>query len=93
MRPDVNKLWNPSGLAYGNARTLAKLYGLLANGGSYQGKSLMSPSTIAQLTRIIKGGIDKSIKLERHYGFGFCILQSPKVLTISRLNDINIKLE
>ena len=79
MRPDVNKLWNPSAYSHGNGRELAKLFGILANGGSFNGKQIMSPATIKLQTEKIKSGKDECLKIDITYGRGYTIMESPKV--------------
>ena len=75
----MNRLWNPSGFAYGNARSLAKLFGIAANGGSFQGKTLMSSSMVNRQVEEVKSGYDKCLKANITYGRGYNIFQSPKV--------------
>ncbi|KAL3870979.1 hypothetical protein ACJMK2_039004 [Sinanodonta woodiana] len=48
--PDVREVTVSSYSGTGSARGLAKLYGILANGGSTDGKQLLSKSTIEQLS-------------------------------------------
>ena len=43
---------------YGTARDLAKLYGILANGGTYKGKSYLSPETTRLLTEVLADGTE-----------------------------------
>ena len=78
-RPDVNQIWNPSAFGHTNGRALAKLFGILANGGSYGGKELMSQQTIVGQTKIVKSGYDKATKTDISYGRGYTIFMSPKV--------------
>ena len=79
IRPDVNKLWNPSAFGYGNGRALAKLFGILANGGSFKGKNLMSPATVELQTQEVKSGRDRCLRIPVAYGRGYTIMTSPKV--------------
>ena len=79
MRPDVNQLWNASAFGYGNAHGLAKIYGILANGGSSNGKKLLSPETIELLSKKVKSGKDKVLGLRSSYGRGVFIMRSPQV--------------
>ena len=79
MRPDVTKLWNPSVFGHGNAHALAKLYGILANGGSSNGKRLMSPATVESQLQVIISGKCKILRLDTDFGRGYTIMQSPKV--------------
>ena len=80
MRPDVNKLWNPSIFGHGNSQALAKLFGILANGGSFEGKNLMSPATVELQTHKMKSGRDRILRVPITYGRGYTIMTSPKVM-------------
>ena len=79
VRPDVNKIRNPSIMSTGNAHAVAKLYGILANGGSLGDKKLMSPSTVELQAQPIKSGKDKCISIPAIYGRGYNIHTTPKV--------------
>ena len=66
---------------YGTARDLAKLVGILANGGTHNGKSYISARTVKLLTEILTdGGTDKVIKTDKlQYGRGTTPLKTPLV--------------
>lgn len=69
--------WQKAGLPAGgvsaNARSLARLFALLANGGSLDGTRLLSPATIAAATRERVSGIDQCIGNDRRYGAGYAL--------------------
>lgn len=69
--------WQKAGLPAGgisaNARGLARLFALLANGGSLDGTRLLSPATIAAATRERVSGIDQCIGNDRRYGAGYAL--------------------
>lgn len=50
--PEVLDLEMPSGFGRGNARAVAKLFSILATGGSLNGRVLLSPATIRQMTAL-----------------------------------------
>lgn len=69
--------WQKAGLPAGgisaNARSLARLFALLANGGSLAGTRLLSPATMAAATRERVSGIDQCIGNDRRYGAGYAL--------------------
>ena len=58
----------------GSASSLAKFYGMLANGGEMEGRDYFKPGTIAQMTTTQASGID-------------CILQIPTALSAGFMKD------
>ena len=81
---DMNNPWVrqvPCGSysGYGTARDLAKLMGILANGGSYNGRSYMSPETIRLLTEVLTDKTDQVVPWPMVYGRGTTPLLSPLV--------------
>lgn len=69
--------WQKAGLPAGgisaNARSLARLFALLANGGSLDGTRLLSAATMAAATRERVAGIDQCIGNDRRYGAGYAL--------------------
>ncbi|PIK44600.1 putative beta-lactamase domain-containing protein 2 [Apostichopus japonicus] len=53
--PELRKLEFPSGNGIGSARAIAKLYGILANGGKLGNKTLLSPEFIDELAHDKRG--------------------------------------
>ncbi len=51
--PYIRRIPCGSFSGYGTARDLAKLMGILANGGSHNGKSYLSPRTVKLLTEVL----------------------------------------
>ena len=65
---------------YGTARDLAKLMGILANGGSYNGKSYMSPETTRLLTEVLTEGAEYVMGMpDLQFGRGVSPFPSPLV--------------
>ncbi|CAL1540224.1 unnamed protein product [Lymnaea stagnalis] len=56
--PDFMCLPNPSSHGVGSALGVAKLAGILANGGKHEGKTLLLPESIARLQEPMSHGID-----------------------------------
>ena len=64
-------------------RDLAKLMGILANGGSYNGKSYMSPETIRLLTEVLTEGAEYVMGMpDLQFGRGVSPFPSPLVSPI-----------
>ena len=64
---------------YGTARDLAKLMGILANGGSHKGRSYMSPETTRLLTEVLTERVDDIVAVQFPYGRGTTPFKSPLV--------------
>jgi len=48
----------PSAIGFGNAQSISKLIGIIANGGSYENKQLLSKSTINEMAKPLQKGYD-----------------------------------
>ncbi|XP_014668591.1 PREDICTED: beta-lactamase domain-containing protein 2-like isoform X1 [Priapulus caudatus] len=59
--PDYREVEFPAANGVGTATALAKLYGILANGGSHEGHVLLSPETLATVQRQVTSGEDKVV--------------------------------
>ena len=64
---------------YGTARDLAKLMGILTNGGSYNGTTLMSQDTTALLTDVLTEGDELVMGRTTQFGRGVTPIKSPLV--------------
>lgn len=60
-----------------NARSLAKFYGILANGGSLQEKQLLSREALARCSEEYSEGFDQVLRLNTRFSLGF-MLSQPK---------------
>ncbi|XP_069121987.1 beta-lactamase domain-containing protein 2-like [Argopecten irradians] len=70
--PEVRQVPLVSSMGHGNARSLAKLYGILANGGQADGKSMMSQEMIQILNKPVVS--KKSLDLHRPSTFGLGVM-------------------
>ena len=61
--------------AHGNARSLARLYGALAHGGSAGGATLLAESTIGLAREEQSRGVDRVLSLPMRLGLGFWLSQ------------------
>lgn len=70
-----HRSWRAAGLASAggsaNARSLARFYAVLANGGAYDGRQLLARETIAAATRERIAGIDQVVGMYDRYAAGF----------------------
>lgn len=55
----------------GSASSLAKFYGMLANGGMLEGRRYFSPETIALMTTTLTAGIDRILQIPTAFSAGF----------------------
>ena len=55
----------------GSASSLAKFYGMLANGGEIEGRSYFKPQTISLMTTTLASGIDRILQIPTAFSAGF----------------------
>jgi CubicO group peptidase (beta-lactamase class C family) len=55
----------------GSASSLAKFYGMLANGGELEGKRYFARETIAQMTTTLSAGLDRILQIPTAFSAGF----------------------
>ncbi|XP_071948023.1 beta-lactamase domain-containing protein 2-like [Antedon mediterranea] len=67
----------PSAFGVATAEGLAKLYGILANGGELNGKRIMSEKSVKQLNTVVTKGMDKVIMVDVEWGPGVAISKIP----------------
>ncbi|MBS0472077.1 MAG: beta-lactamase family protein [Proteobacteria bacterium] len=70
----------PSTNGHGNARGIARLYAALANGGSIDRISVLSPAAIAAATREQVNGQDRINNRPSRFGIGFQLTQPERPL-------------
>lgn len=73
---------------YSNARNLAKLYGIVANGGKTKEGVLISQKTIETLKQPLTSGdsLDKIINLP--FGYGLVVMPDERVRTITGFSTV-----
>ncbi|MET7301737.1 serine hydrolase domain-containing protein [Embleya sp. NPDC005575] len=69
--PDVLAWEVPSGLGVTNARALARVYAMLAGGGTLDGVQLLSPATVTEVTRTAVEGPDRILGEHTAFSLGF----------------------
>ena len=55
----------------GSASSLARFYGMLANGGELDGRRYFKPETIAQMTTTLASGVDRILQIPTAFSAGF----------------------
>jgi hypothetical protein len=83
--PEYREIGCGSSHGFGTARGLAKLMGILANGGQYDGRTLLSPEAIERLNTPLSSEFDRVVLRDITYGPGTTIkdvegYNFPKVL-------------
>jgi len=61
----------PSANLHGTAPDLARIVGLIANGGAFEGRTILSPETLAAATRERVHGLDKVLPFVMGWAAGF----------------------
>ncbi len=62
---------HPSTNGHSNARAIARIYALLAGGGSFGDVHLLKPATLAAATSELVSGHDRILDRKSRFGFGF----------------------
>ena len=68
--PEGRETPQPSGNGFGTARAVAKLYGILANGGSDDGKVLLRKPALEKLFTPLRSGRDVVLAKNITWGYG-----------------------
>lgn len=74
-RPEVHRVVLPGGGGISSARDIAKVYAMLAQGGSWQAKQFLSQETLAKsiVPTSEDGAIDRSLRIPVIYGQGWML--------------------
>ncbi|XP_055957406.1 beta-lactamase domain-containing protein 2 [Patella vulgata] len=67
---------------FSSAKALAKMLGILASGGTYQGKQLLSKASIEKLNTNMVEGLDNTLLVNMSYGRGFMRLKNSQGDTV-----------
>ena len=55
---------------HASAEAIARIYAMLANGGAFQGRSLLSPATIERMTQVLSVRMDLTLGMEASWAAG-----------------------
>ena len=64
---------------FGTARALAKLFGILANGGRMGDRVLLSSNSLPKLNEVVASGMDRIFGFNMSYGLGLLVGGSQRV--------------
>jgi CubicO group peptidase (beta-lactamase class C family) len=70
---EIRKACMPSGNGHFSARSLAKMYGALANGGEIEGVRLVPEARIAHMNRMVTDRVDRVLGTAGRKGIGFML--------------------
>ena len=68
--PEYKEVPHGSAYGYGTARGMAKLYGILANGGKLGDRVLLSSATLPKLNEVVSTGMDRVLGVNITRGYG-----------------------
>ena len=67
---------------FSTAEDVAKFYQMMLNGGAAQGRQILKPATVAELTRKQTG--DLKARPGMPWGLGFCVIEDPTQMEANR---------
>ncbi|OWF54642.1 Beta-lactamase domain-containing protein 2 [Mizuhopecten yessoensis] len=76
--PEIRQVPLVSVMGHGNARSLAKLYGILANGGQINGKQMISQEMIHVLNKPVVSKLSLDLHRPATYGLGLIFFDNPQ---------------
>ena len=68
----------PSGGLFSTAADLARFYQMVLNGGQLDGKRILSPEAVRQMTSVQTDGIATGFTPGNGWGLGWCIVREPQ---------------
>ena len=71
--PDIRVLPVGSVCGHGTAESMAKFHAILGEGGSWQGKQLLSRATVEQFQKIKSAGFDLAFSMDGMWSYGMMI--------------------
>ena len=69
--PEVRSALLPAMGGIGSARALAKFYAMLANGGTWQGRTVLAPQILDWISALAAQGFDPVLQREMAFSAGF----------------------
>jgi CubicO group peptidase (beta-lactamase class C family) len=79
--PDRTRTPFPAGGLFSTARDISRFYFMMLNGGSFDGKRILSREAVAQMTRTQTGEIKTGFVPGMSWGFGFAVEKEPTGIT------------
>jgi len=71
----------PAGGLYSTVADLAKFYRMTLSGGSLEGKKVLSPASVAAMTRLQTGELSTGFTSGMGFGLGFAVVRTPGGIT------------
>ena len=71
----------PAGGLYSTAADVARFYRMMLNDGSLDGKKILSPKAVRELTRVQTGDLKCGFTPGMGFGFGFAVVRKPEGVT------------
>jgi CubicO group peptidase (beta-lactamase class C family) len=78
---DADKFINPSGGLFSTAADMARFYHMILAGGEYDGKRLLRPESVKQMTTVQTGDLATGFTPGNGWGLGWCIVRKPEGVT------------
>lgn len=79
--PTAPRTPNPSGGLFSTAIDMARFYQMVLNGGELEGKRIVSPAAVKQMTGLQTGEIVTGFTPGCGWGLGWCLVQQPQGVT------------
>jgi CubicO group peptidase (beta-lactamase class C family) len=72
---------NPSGGLFSTAADLARFYQMVLNGGELDGRRVVSPQAVRDMTRVQTGDLQTGFTDGNGWGLGWCVVRQPQGVT------------
>jgi CubicO group peptidase (beta-lactamase class C family) len=69
---------NPSGGLFSTARDMARFYQMVLNGGELDGKRVLSPEAVREMTTVQTGDLVTGFTDGNGWGLGWCVVREPQ---------------
>lgn len=72
---------NPSGGLFSTAKDMGRFYQMVLNGGELDGKRILSPEAVKQMTTLQTGDLQTGFTPGNGWGLGWCVVREPQGVT------------
>ncbi|MFM7149395.1 MAG: serine hydrolase domain-containing protein, partial [Gemmataceae bacterium] len=79
--PDKARHPIPAGGLFSTGPDVARFYQMMLSGGAFEGKQILSPKAVRQLTSLQTGELSTGFTPGMGYGFGFAVVRKPAGVT------------
>ena len=69
---------NPSGGLFSTASDMARFYQMVLNGGTWNGRRIVSEKSVRDMTQIQTGDLQTGFTAGNGWGFGWCVVREPQ---------------